>query len=351
MTEADSDLKHGSFDWETLREMRRPLDDVPAPPDDMPPLDWRVEVIEQVRLGHMSPQEAEALAHRRGARPFCSPKKRFKSFDETLRFWTPEMALSWIKYKSAEAVHRHHPPSYRDTSVWVKSGMIYSIILRESYPKFRVPKNAAPTNDGYRPVMLTAPVYPADYYGFDGSYNSFPDLAAVYPALRTHLIEGTITAFGVPPMLHSSKINIERHHWLTGSFDITPRDGGVLDTGSGKFTGIHFHAEGLMFAYPAEEDVEWRTTEVCRWREPMPRLEGYKQAIIKCLQAAYPEGLPIIRPLKARDRHLIAVLGEKNIERWFGDIDQHDAQKVHQANEAFRTAMTRVLKEALHPAL
>lgn len=341
------------FPFSTMNDVSRRPDD-PTDHDELDDLNerlyWREIILEEVRLGKASRGDAEAKARNRGEAYFCGPKKRFDTFDATMHLWTPEMALSWIKSRTASSVYRHNYPSYRDTVVWADSGMRYSAKLEASYLKFLLPKDAGPTRKGYELVQLKEPEYPVAYVDFDGSLTFFLDLDDVFPQLRQHLLDGVITALGAPPSPHTPGMNIPIHSWLDGSLHASPNEGWVLTTGRGRFTNVHFRAEGFLLAYPPEKQVEWRVTEIRPWRTSMPKMEDYKHLIVRRLQAAHPEGLPMIRPMNARDWHLRTVLGQENTARWFKDIDETDSARAQLAEDAFRRAMTRLLEQALAPA-
>jgi len=324
-------------------------DHAPAAVDSPDPGYWRDEVLKQVCQGRMTRKNAEAIARKHGAPPLCRPTKQFTTFDATLQLWTPEMALSWIKCRNASAVHRHNPLSYRDTVVWEESQFVYSLSKQQSFLKFStLPDKARPTQMGYRLASLKATAYPDAYTDFDGSTVQFPDLDDVLPHLLAHLRDGVISAVGSPSKTYSDELDIKRHHWLAGSFSICPHEGGVLVSKNERYTNIHFRAAGFQFAYPALGPVDFHADRFQLWRDPIPKMEPYKQLIVDCLQAVHKEGLPIIRPFGARDRHLKIILGEDKLARWYSDIGS-DRERKHRADLAFRKAMNRILKDVLNP--
>src|SRR5262245_52017627 len=74
-----------------------------GPPTELSPRDL---ILEKVRRGEMTPEQAEAEAQRLGLRKFagCPPKAQFNPMTET--WWTFAMVVAWIAWRSDDGVRR-----------------------------------------------------------------------------------------------------------------------------------------------------------------------------------------------------------------------------------------------------
>ncbi|MCZ8158599.1 MAG: hypothetical protein O9256_01740 [Rhizobiaceae bacterium] len=321
-------------EWDQL-----PPEEVPLSQDD---------VLEGIERGEISPEEAEGFARRLGWEPFATPRKYFLTKAPGMEIWTPEMLLSWIKERTWQAVHRHYEPSYRDTYVWEKTKNVYSLTEKKQYFPYEIrPKGNY--RDVYKLTALQETRYGRPYTDFDGEERHFVKLQDIMPELRSHLGNGIISALGIPEKLHSPNLQIAPDQWLMGVFSIHPDRGGVLKGLGFCFTDVKFKFDGILAVYPPNRnDPEvLEITSIDSWIKEIPPLDQKKALIVRCLQNAFPAGMPRVDKGKVRYPLIKRVLGDEITHQWFGGMDAQNPVDVEKRYERFRKAIERLLDQTL----
>jgi|GEM_PF-3124001 len=342
MPDEVSDAKDMPFDWQAAMRSMRMSDPIDHDADAYQEFHmWREILIENVRRGITTPDEAEKIVGSRKASPLRMIPEGIDQFSSEMMLWTPEMLLAWIAARDPADVHRHFPPSCADICVWVESLYRYSVETKESVlmAAREVPLGTFRREDdhhdsrevsgtvrpGYQLHELREVSYPDGYYGFDGEQKDFPDLQAVFPELRTHLWRGTIEATG-QPQAQGEPDEIDKSLWEYAAFHVTPTLGGVLSlNGRERYHRVKFKAAGILMAYPAGLNVRSSRINVRRWTK-MIQFDGgnYWLMIVRKLQEKYPDGLPFTRTGKERDELIRQALDEDHLERW---SHTHDAAR------------------------
>ena len=206
MPDQVSDEKGVPFDWQAAMRSMKTSDLIDHDADAFHDFHmWREMLIEKVRRGVTTPDEAEKIVEGRKAPPLRMIPEGIDQFNAEMRLWTPEMLLAWIAARDPADVHRHFPSSYEGVHVWTESLYRYSVETQKSVlgavrsvPPGTFQSGSTPqelrevsgtVRPGYQLHELREVRYPDGYYGFDGEQKDFPDLQAVFPELE-HTLDG-----------------------------------------------------------------------------------------------------------------------------------------------------------------
>nr|CAD6615776.1 hypothetical protein RTCK_02936 [Rhizobium sp. TCK] len=358
MPDQVSDEKGVPFDWQAaMRSMKTSDPNDPDADGYQEFYMWREILIENVRRGITTPDEAERIVEARKASPLRRIPEGVDRYSPEMRLWTPEMLLAWIAARDPADVHRHFPSSYEGVHVWTESLYRYSVDTQKSVltAARRVPPStfqsgstpqelrevSGTVRPGYQLHELREVHYPDGYYGFDGEQKDFPNLQAVFPELRTHLERGTIEATGLP-QAKGEPYEIDKGLWGYAAFNVTPALGGVLSlNGVDQYHRVKFKASGVLMAYPPGPDISLSRIAVRRWTKMIHPSADYKDIIVARLQEKYPDGLPFTKTGKERDELIRNALDETHLERW---RPTHDAVR---DLDKFRKAMDRIVEPHL----
>ncbi|MFA7413294.1 MAG: hypothetical protein WC048_02305 [Rhizobium sp.] len=297
----------------------------------------RNELIERVRCGELTKQQAETEARTARVGPLASRLRDITALTADMTFWTIEMTAAWIKNRSAEAVHRHYHPSYAEVLVWRRRP---NFLQDPQKLKTRAPK----AEQRYDLVELTKAQFGISYVDFDGEARDLPAVDNFFPGLRLHLLTGDVPALGTPAGSPTERPEISAGFWATCQFKVTDEEGACLYRGEDLvYRDIRFRAPELLKFYPPPIGSRLKPGRVYPWKEIIG-IRDYKAAIVEKLRSVFPRGIPEWGSHKLRDRQLAEALGIELTRRWWIRPDHDDRQF---NGVAFRVAMDRLLHDVL----
>lgn len=298
----------------------------------------RNDLIEQVRSGALSREEAENAAKAARVGPLASRLRNVAELTADMTFWTMEMTAAWIKKQSARAVHRHYYPSYAGVMVWRR----LPIFLQDAE---KLKSTAREAEQRYELFMLNKAQFGISYVDFDGESEHLPAIDDFFPRLRNYLLTGEISALGTPAHSPTAKPEISPGVWETCRFTVSDEDGACLYRGEDVFyRDIRFKAPELLKFYPPAIGSRLKSGRVYPWKQTIEPVEGYKASIVEKLRAVFPRGIPDWGSQKLRDRQLVEALGIELTSRWWIRPDHQNRQL---NDDAFRVAMNRLFHHVL----
>lgn len=305
----------------------------------------RDALVEKVEKGLLTPEQAEQEALEGRIGPLASRLGDLSAFTEEMDFWTLEMTATWIDTLLAEAVHRHYYPSYAGKRVWCKTKTYSSFKPNRPYWS-RDKQEPEDAMERYELHTLQDTYFGDSYVDFDGETKHFPRLETFFPKLQKHLKQGEITATGeLAASLYFERRDIRREEWESATFDLTGAVGPRLHTKHNVvYQKISFRSQGLLKFYSGSVILRPNPCRIFPWKTKIEIEPGYKSLIVARLRQCFPRGIPDRRPKKILYPELMNALGPELAARWW---TMPGAQDTVKKEEAFRTAINRILDKAI----
>lgn len=297
----------------------------------------RDALVERVRRGELTKTQAETEARLARVGSLATRPRNLTALTADMTFWTVEMTAAWIRYRTAQSVHRHYQPSYADTLVWARQPHF----LQDLQKLKTQPSKAEQKHDL---VELTKAQFGMNYVDFDGECRSLPPVEDFFPVLRPYLLTGDIPTLGAAASSPLAKPEISPGFWETCQFEVRDDAGGCLVRGRSLiFADIRFRAPELLKFYPPQLGTWLRPARVFPWK-PTIHVHDTKSAVVTKLRSVFPRGIPYWSSQKRRDRQLVDALGVELTRRWRSEDDRGGKQF---NSDAFRMAMNRLLADVL----
>ena len=320
------------------------------------------EELEQARIGRITPEEAERLAHEKGLGPLARSFKSFQLDDPKLAVWTFEMTAAWISWRDPARVLRHFGPAYSTARQWVQNTVIFP---RQTNP-FVKPADGRFGHD----LHVFGPTNIREYFHeFDGKRASFDFEKSWWDKLYKELVAGRIHASGeicAEEWAEEKGLSADRSEFekdrlkmmVANATETGDRRGGIprafwrhltIGVSGGEtvlryqdaplYRALKFDAEEVRNRFPADvenADQFGRAQLLWRYREPQTVNGDMSIAVAAMIRATHFDGFPRTKPMFSE---VLEIITRHDAENKWGFEDRSD--------DASRKFVNRLMEKLL----
>lgn len=250
----------------------------------------RETLVEKVKTGELTPQDADAALIELGGEPF-EVKFQPQAKAPLIAMWSPEMVAAWMVDRELTSVFRHCKEHYSGKSIWIENECVYRLDLDKPLFMQRRRKGKDLIIFGKTSLFCTD-------YRFDGRRFDYSDMVWLNP-LRAVLIEGKRLKATARNSRTGRRVAIKPDEWQLLEFAQDNHGNTILRKPGrvAKYSDIEFPATELRSCFPTRYGYTQERPLLRLFRPWKPasgrKLKRKEHFLLKLLKERFKEGFPI----------------------------------------------------------